>query len=173
VPVGPAAASTASGSAVVMGDKRASSSGLDLQKQAKRRHLDQAMDWEGADVAAAPAQAATLAGSTSEAAVGVGGGTAAGGGRGSHSFTFQLNLSRFRHQLADFTQAYPTETCVTLSRKVDECKPLVGGLTAFGGTPTGAAAGPSAGSAGAGPSAGAAAGPSAGAAAGPSAGSVQ
>ena len=65
-------------------------------------------------------------------------------GRGLHSSTFQLNLSRFRHNIPPTLRLFPPDTSytltkqplntppipqkvLTLSQKVDECKPLVHG----------------------------------------------
>ena len=62
-------------------------------------------------------------------------------GRGLHSSTFQLNLSRWRHRIHPVKPLIPPNTCytapqqslnasptphkaLTLSRNVDECKPL-------------------------------------------------
>ena len=47
-----------------------------------------------------------------------------GGGRSLHSSTFQLNLSRFPLT----TRGVSHNKALTLSRKVDECKPLGGGI---------------------------------------------
>jgi len=65
-------------------------------------------------------------------------------GRGLHSSTFQLNLSRFQHEIYPRYLQYPLppanppsttpnvppipHKALTLSRKVDECKPLSTGL---------------------------------------------
>ena len=53
-------------------------------------------------------------------------------GRGLHSSTFLLNLSRFLTLTPPTDTAYSTKV-LTLSRKVDECKPLFYGSTATSG----------------------------------------
>jgi hypothetical protein len=49
------------------------------------------------------------------------------GGRGLHLLTLQLNLSRFLSLTQHTDTEYPTNV-LTLSRKVDEWEPLVGGV---------------------------------------------